>query len=416
MARHPKNQRRLLNYIVSGKQLRLVFLCALAFAAGYFILAVSAGSSLLSRIATASQRHEVSPLFQHSLLGSIQDWVLSISLSGTVLTFLIALIMVFLTHKVYGPLVSIHRFVKSLRGGDYSARLQLRPSDELQELATDLNDLAETLERRQKGEKGFSLIELMVMVALLGIVMMAASAFFTQQLKANNFLEFQLKKEQLKLAIIGQVLPNPAHCKCLFANAADFPVSGGNLTGYPSPTSIGKFAQEDCIDGIPVALVTVAGVDGLRLLSVGLKNITLASGTYSGSFAVNIESSKEVLGPKQLQFQIPVNVLATSAAPGQMQFEGCTTSSAGGLGGSIIQNWPDVLKCGDTVWTVYREGKYHCYGGGESSTRSAIMTFNSSTRTFSGVVDNTDNGKCGPNYGDCTTKTIDELIATGLAK
>jgi nitrate/nitrite-specific signal transduction histidine kinase len=52
------------------------------------------------------------------------------------------------THKYYGPLVSIDRFVKRVAQGDYTARVVIRRKDELQDLAQSLNNLAEELERR----------------------------------------------------------------------------------------------------------------------------------------------------------------------------------------------------------------------------------------------------------------------------
>ncbi len=55
---------------------------------------------------------------------------------------------VVLSHRLFGPLVSINRHIATLREGQYSARLQLRSSDDMSELKDSLNDLAEALERR----------------------------------------------------------------------------------------------------------------------------------------------------------------------------------------------------------------------------------------------------------------------------
>lgn len=51
-----------------------------------------------------------------------------------------------LTHRYYGPLVAIKRFLSRLEGGDYSARVKIRKGDELQDLATHLNQVAARLE------------------------------------------------------------------------------------------------------------------------------------------------------------------------------------------------------------------------------------------------------------------------------
>ncbi|SMF14371.1 HAMP domain-containing protein [Pseudobacteriovorax antillogorgiicola] len=52
------------------------------------------------------------------------------------------------THKYYGPLVSINRFVDGVTKGDYSQRVVIRRGDELQDLAHSLNKMAETLQKR----------------------------------------------------------------------------------------------------------------------------------------------------------------------------------------------------------------------------------------------------------------------------
>ncbi|MFW7377430.1 MAG: hypothetical protein ACOH5I_01320 [Oligoflexus sp.] len=68
--------------------------------------------------------------------------------------FLIAFMIVMLavvfriTHRYYGPLVSIQRFVEGVSQGDYTRRVILRKSDELQDLALCLNKMADELERR----------------------------------------------------------------------------------------------------------------------------------------------------------------------------------------------------------------------------------------------------------------------------
>jgi hypothetical protein len=47
------------------------------------------------------------------------------------------------THEIYGPLVSIHRFLDEILEGSSPAPLVLRQSDQLKDLATKLNQLAE---------------------------------------------------------------------------------------------------------------------------------------------------------------------------------------------------------------------------------------------------------------------------------
>ena len=70
-----------------------------------------------------------------------------------VIFFVIFLVVMFsiafyLTHRYYGPLVSIERFIDDLKEGQYKSRVTIRSKDELQDLAHKLNDLAEVLEKR----------------------------------------------------------------------------------------------------------------------------------------------------------------------------------------------------------------------------------------------------------------------------
>ncbi len=57
-------------------------------------------------------------------------------------------IVFWLTHRYYGPLVSIERFVESIGAGHYQKRVFIRKKDELQRLVTKLNAMAEILETR----------------------------------------------------------------------------------------------------------------------------------------------------------------------------------------------------------------------------------------------------------------------------
>jgi HAMP domain-containing protein len=53
-----------------------------------------------------------------------------------------------MTHKIYGPLVGIERFVDQLTESEFRRRVTIRRGDELERLAGKLNRLAESLERR----------------------------------------------------------------------------------------------------------------------------------------------------------------------------------------------------------------------------------------------------------------------------
>lgn len=67
--------------------------------------------------------------------------------AGLTFAFFISTILISVryTHQIYGPLVSIHRFLDQVREGETPDPLQLRESDQLKELAQKLNSLSERM-------------------------------------------------------------------------------------------------------------------------------------------------------------------------------------------------------------------------------------------------------------------------------
>lgn len=66
-----------------------------------------------------------------------------------VYTVLMVVLVTVYTHRMIGPTLPIMRHIKALKNGLYSHRVQLRRHDCFQELADELNDLAETLEEHK---------------------------------------------------------------------------------------------------------------------------------------------------------------------------------------------------------------------------------------------------------------------------
>ena len=84
----------------------------------------------------------------------VSDEVFYNSIFKMAVCFFIFLIVMFatilrLTHRIYGPLVSIKRFLNELKRGNFSARVNIRKDDDLQDLVKDLNELAESLDKRK---------------------------------------------------------------------------------------------------------------------------------------------------------------------------------------------------------------------------------------------------------------------------
>jgi HAMP domain-containing protein len=56
---------------------------------------------------------------------------------------------VFMSHRVFGPLVPIKRYIGELRNGNFDAELRLRRKDELKDLADELRLLAESMKKNR---------------------------------------------------------------------------------------------------------------------------------------------------------------------------------------------------------------------------------------------------------------------------
>ncbi len=71
------------------------------------------------------------------------------------LVYLIGLIGIVLrfTHKIYGPLVSIERYIDRVTEGNYRERVKTRDGDDLQILVKKLNVLADRLEQKYGGNE-----------------------------------------------------------------------------------------------------------------------------------------------------------------------------------------------------------------------------------------------------------------------
>ncbi len=74
-------------------------------------------------------------------------WV-ALTLISSVIILFIATWVLFLTHRVTGPVYHIKRVIADLRSGDTRARVHLRKNDEFQDLAKSFNELIDELQKK----------------------------------------------------------------------------------------------------------------------------------------------------------------------------------------------------------------------------------------------------------------------------
>lgn len=227
---------------------------------------------------------------------------------------------------------------------------------------------------------GMTLIEIMVATGIMGILMMAMITMQTNQMKSNNYLEFQLNRTKLQGSIIGQFLNDPNNCRCLFSGAADFPLAGTPvLTGMPPPNRIGRYSYVLPVNCSTATMTrpfvtSIPNSDGLSLNNIELRNIILISGQYSGQLVLDVKTSKSVLGPERIPISIPVAITTVPGTPGNARFLSCQTAGSGSrprcrvalqtfnndncTGGQVVSytSWSDSVAPGATAWNVGSTG------------------------------------------------------------
>ncbi len=75
-----------------------------------------------------------------------------VSCASLIILFVLTTILVSVrfTHQIYGPLVSIHRYLDEVLAGSVPQPIQLRESDQLKDLADKLNSVAERMAMDQR--------------------------------------------------------------------------------------------------------------------------------------------------------------------------------------------------------------------------------------------------------------------------
>ncbi|NRA64489.1 MAG: hypothetical protein HRU19_08405 [Pseudobacteriovorax sp.] len=132
-------------------KLGLMFLCLnLVFS---FVILLVFGFYFYDVYSTVSEYFQLSASQSNQVLNKFLPPIF-IAAALTVLFIVTSILLsVKYTHKIYGPLVSIHRHLDGLLSGEKLPQLNLRESDQLKELADKINELQATfsVDRRKSG-------------------------------------------------------------------------------------------------------------------------------------------------------------------------------------------------------------------------------------------------------------------------
>ena len=158
MYKKPKKNRSLRSLLIEPFQQMKFGLYMLA----VFVLFVCITGFLIGKTFLEQYRnvmevfHVVDPSQQWELVTNQVFYANAWILGGFFLFSLLAILVIVirLTHRYYGPIVAIERFVDMLIRGNYEAKVVLRNKDELQELAAKLNELAVALRKRHPQDGG----------------------------------------------------------------------------------------------------------------------------------------------------------------------------------------------------------------------------------------------------------------------
>jgi len=120
-----------------------------------FCILVIAASAISGGALYLLSRDTVTTAFIDSRLSIVTtaDYILpSVIASSVVAIILISIatffVVMYLSHRIAGPLFNIERSIKDIASGDLSGKIHLRAADEIQRLASSLNDMTDSLKSK----------------------------------------------------------------------------------------------------------------------------------------------------------------------------------------------------------------------------------------------------------------------------
>ena len=143
--------RKARNFLLKpGLQLKLVFYFLLLSLGFVFTTVLFAKLYFEQTYITLVGNTTQSEYIQAVVTQQIHDFKSMSMLLLAVYVAMVVVVATVYTHRLIGPTLPIMRHIKTLKEGFYSHRVKLREYDCFQEVADELNELAETLEQRQQ--------------------------------------------------------------------------------------------------------------------------------------------------------------------------------------------------------------------------------------------------------------------------
>jgi hypothetical protein len=146
---HKHKRRRPINLTIERSlqlELPLAFLLV-TFAVGVGIAAYARAA--YGRLFAALEAAAEAPALESLLRAQTTDFLMVAAVVGVAYAVLVGFMTLIWCHRLVGPVVAFRRMLAALLAGDPNARVQLRRGSAFQELADDLNALAEQLAEKE---------------------------------------------------------------------------------------------------------------------------------------------------------------------------------------------------------------------------------------------------------------------------
>lgn len=149
-------------------------------------------------------------------------------------TSLFAFALIF-SNRLAGPLFRLRRYMNAAAGGEPAQKITFRDKDYHTELSEAYNGLVDSLPPERKArtdQKGFSLVELLVVVSIISVVSATGFAFFAAGPTEN--LRFKQEAVSLRDALLSARNAAVSKNQCAFVTVQD--PQTVNVMTYPIPS------------------------------------------------------------------------------------------------------------------------------------------------------------------------------------
>jgi len=144
--KHHKHHRKIVNFLIRPRaQLKIVALYSVSILG----LVVSFEIFTLYRFSNITKvmtnYYELPEKTKTILLKVVEEFMWDHIIQTLIFSIFVVAMLIVITHRTYGPIIAIKRFIRQLIAHDYSAPLHIRKKDEFHDVVRLLNELENKL-------------------------------------------------------------------------------------------------------------------------------------------------------------------------------------------------------------------------------------------------------------------------------